>query len=270
MAEVAIKNTTNVRLKSVALPVEHGGWGFLGEPILLGLFAAFSVSGFFIGVAALGVFLIQHPLKMALKDRLKDKYYPRTVWAERFAMLYAAIALVGIVLALLTAHAPFWLPIVVAIPFAVIQMIYGANNHSRDVIPQVSGAIALGAGASAIALAGGWTLTNALMLWVILAIRAATSIVYVRARLRLERNIPTSVALPIVAHVLGVLIVGGLALAKLTPWLGVVLMVILLARAAYGLSSFRKSVPPKIIGFQELGYGLLMVVMVAAGYWLSL
>jgi hypothetical protein len=73
-----------------------------------------------------------------------------------------------------------------------------------------------------------------------------------------------------VAHVLGVVILCGLTLAKLTPWLGVVLMVILLARAAYGLSAYRKSVPPKIIGFQELGYGLLTVVMVAVGYWLSL
>ncbi len=270
MAEVAIKNTANVRLKSVVLPVEHGGWGFLAEPILLGLFAALSVSGFFIGVAALGVFLVQHPLKMALKDRLKGKRFPRTIWAERFAALYAATAILALALALLTTRAPFWLPIVLAIPFAVIQMIYGANNRGRDVIPQVSGAIALEASASAIALAGGWTLTHALMLWVILAIRAATSILYVRARLRLEHHIPTSVVLPVAAHVLGVVIVGGLALAKLTPWLGVALMVILLVRAAYGLSSFRKSVPPKIVGFQELGYGLLTVVLVAAGYWLSL
>ncbi|MDX2007394.1 MAG: hypothetical protein SFU83_19325 [Meiothermus sp.] len=33
-------NNTKVPLRSVALPNEHGGWGFTLEPILLGLLVA--------------------------------------------------------------------------------------------------------------------------------------------------------------------------------------------------------------------------------------
>jgi hypothetical protein len=43
-------------------------------------------------------------------------------------------------------------------------------------------------------------------------------------------------------------------------------MGILLMRAMVGLSPLRKDRPPKIIGFQEVGYGIGFVLLVAAGY----
>ncbi len=87
MAEMT---TGSVRLRPIALPVEHGGWGFLGAPIVLGLWVAPSVAGFWLSLAALGVFLTRQPLKLALGDRQRGKRYPRTVWAERFVVLYGA------------------------------------------------------------------------------------------------------------------------------------------------------------------------------------
>jgi hypothetical protein len=41
IAKVVVKLVTSpltVRIKSIAPPVEHGGWAFLIEPLLLGLF----------------------------------------------------------------------------------------------------------------------------------------------------------------------------------------------------------------------------------------
>ncbi len=49
--------SASVRLRLVALPVEHGGWGMLGAPILLGLWLAPSPAGFWLSLAALGIFL---------------------------------------------------------------------------------------------------------------------------------------------------------------------------------------------------------------------
>ena len=40
-----------VRLRSIALPTEHGGWGFTLEPILLGLLVAPTWAGFGLAVA---------------------------------------------------------------------------------------------------------------------------------------------------------------------------------------------------------------------------
>ena len=44
-------------IRSVALPTEHGGWGFLAEPILPGLLVAPSWAGLLLSLAALAVFL---------------------------------------------------------------------------------------------------------------------------------------------------------------------------------------------------------------------
>ena len=37
-----------VRLKTIVLPAEHGGWGLLFEPIALGLLVAPSIAGFYL------------------------------------------------------------------------------------------------------------------------------------------------------------------------------------------------------------------------------
>src|SRR5437762_11678455 len=54
-----------VRVRTIALPVEHGGWGISLEPVLLGLRVAPSQAGAWVGVATLGAFLARHPLKVA-------------------------------------------------------------------------------------------------------------------------------------------------------------------------------------------------------------
>ena len=43
--------TPSVRLKAIALPPEHGAWGFLLEPIVLGLLVAPSLAVFLTPVA---------------------------------------------------------------------------------------------------------------------------------------------------------------------------------------------------------------------------
>jgi hypothetical protein len=41
---------------------------------------------------------------------------------------------------------------------------------------------------------------------------------------------------------------------------------ILLIRAAWGLSQRRRVVRPQVLGFQEMGFGLLTLVLLAVGY----
>jgi hypothetical protein len=42
--------------------------------------------------------------------------------------------------------------------------------------------------------------------------------------------------------------------------------VVLLARSVYGLSGLRRRVPAKIVGFQEIAYGLMVVLLAVSGY----
>ena len=80
--------------RAVALPVEHGGWGFLVEPLVLGLVLAPSAAGACLALAAAAGFLARHPLRLWLLDRRKHVRYPRTALAER---VFAGYALVGLV-----------------------------------------------------------------------------------------------------------------------------------------------------------------------------
>ncbi|MEZ4668583.1 MAG: YwiC-like family protein [Anaerolineae bacterium] len=267
---MAARAQQRLNIRSVALPAEHGGWGFLIEPILLGLLVAGSAGGVLLALAGVGVFLIHQPAKIAVKDRLKGNRTQRTAAAERFALGYGLLAVVPALILTLTMPITLWLPVVLAAPLGIVQLYYDSRNQSRRLVPELCGAGALAMIAPAIAILGGWFISTALVLWLVLVARALTSILYVRARLRLEHGKPIP-AQPVwmthAAVLLGTVI---LAFTQTVPWLCVLAFVILWARAWLGLSAYRKPRPAKVIGFQEIAYGLITVILVAVGYRLFL
>ncbi|GAB4329805.1 MAG: YwiC-like family protein [Phototrophicales bacterium] len=266
MTSQAQQAKPQVKLKTIALPAQHGGWGFLLEPILLGMLLAASWAGLGVSIAALGTFLTHQPLKILVKDRRKGKRYTRTILAERFVLGYGALAVIGLMLALFNSDTPFLLPLVGAVPLGVLQLVYEFENDGRNVIAEIAGAVAFGSVASMITLCAGWGITSALVLWLILAVRAVVSILYVRARLRLEKSKPAPIVSTIWWHVAGLIIYTGLVVAGYAPWTILLAGSVLLGRAGYGLSPYRKQVSPKVIGFSEMAYGLLTVILVVIGW----
>lgn len=252
------------------MPAEHGGWGFLLEPVVLGLTLAPSASGWCIGGAALAAFLVRHPLKLALMDRRRGAWYPRTGLALRFALGYSGVALLLVSAAWALSRAPFWPALVLGAPAALVALGYDARGRSREALPEAAGAVALGASVSAITLAAGLPSGVAFGAWAFLALRAVPAVLFVRARLRLDRGRPAGIPLALGSHVLAV--AGGVALAAAGwgPWLGVVALTLMLGRAAQGLSSRRASLRPKDLGLREMGWGLVTLVLLAAGYRLGL
>jgi hypothetical protein len=273
MSTVSIKTpNTNVRFKSIALPVEHGGWAFLIEPLLLGMLLAPSLSGLFLCIAAFGVFLLYQPLQLAIKDRRRDKRYPRTVWAERFVLIYSGIVVIGGLGILLVNAGSFQfvvLAVLAAAPFACIQMLMVIWGHARDAITEICGAIALGVTVSAIVMMQGWSPVLAFAFWLIPILRAAASILYVRIRVRLGRGEKVNKTWPIIAHILSVIVITGMVIARLLPVGSLFAMLILLARAVYGLYAARADTPTRIIGFQEIAFGLVTILLVVVSYRLS-
>ena len=258
--------TQQVRLKTIALPPEHGAWGFLLEPILLGLLVTPSWAGLLLGLGVLGAFLARHPLKLAFNDRRRGKRFARTPLAERVALGYGLLAALGTVGAVALAGLGSLLPFILVSPLLAVLLVSVYHNRSRDLLPELAGALALAATAPGIALAAGEGGKLALALWLVLAARSVPSVLYVRARLRLERDQPHSRALVLAANLVGVGGVAGLAVAGTAPWLAVLALCILLARAVWGLSPWRRQVRVQTIGFLEMGYGLLVVLLAALGY----
>jgi len=258
-----------VRLRSLALPAEHGSWGFLLEPIALALVLCPTRTGAWLALAATCAFLARHPVKLVLGDRRRGSVAPRTAVAARVALAYSAFALAAFGTALASAPPSVWVPVLLAAPLAAFAVLRDAAGQSRDLAAELSGAVALAASAGAIALAGGWSLPAALLLWLVLAARDATAILYVRTRIRLDRGVAAGTPLVVASHGLALFVSAGLAAVAALPWLAVAAFAALLARAAHGVSRSRALLKPKQLGRQELGYGALVLLLLALGYGLG-
>jgi hypothetical protein len=251
--------------RSVALPPEHGGWGFVGEAALLGLLLAPSWPGAALALAGLSLFLARHPAKLLLNDAWRGQTSARTSLALRFGLCYGLLAVFGLMLATASAGVGLWAPLLAAAPLAAYQLARDSKNRGRERLPELLGAAAPGALSSAIAVAGGFSLAAALTLWLLLAARATASTLYVRARLRLDRGVAADCAAAWASHAFAFATVAILAALGHTSWLAAAAFAPLLMRAVAGLSPGRTPVRPQRLGLQEVAYGLLTVGLVVLG-----
>jgi len=121
-------------------------------------------------------------------------------------------------------------------------------------------------GAPGLALAGGTSWTLAMMLWIILMARNIPSILYIRARLRLDKDQPGSPLPARIAQFVALLVIGLLVVLGEVPVLALVGIGVLAQRALWGLSPHRRRVRVAVIGVMEMIFGLLLVLLTAAGY----
>jgi len=203
---------------------------------------------------------------LAIGDWRRGRPIPRTALAECFAILYVCLATLCLALAIKTAGVSFLLPLLLALPAAMVQLSYDAMGRSRALMAELAGSISIGAVAAAIAIAGGWPRPAGLGLWVILAARTVPTILYLRARLRLLHRKPASPRVVIIVHLLAILMVLGLARAGVVPLLTVAALVILFLRAMIGFSKSGKRVTAKKLGLRELGFGAVTVLAVVLGH----
>ncbi|MEE9270741.1 MAG: YwiC-like family protein [Candidatus Krumholzibacteria bacterium] len=259
----------HVPWRTVAFPVEHGGWGFLFEPILLGMLLAPTAAGLGLSVMIVASFLLRHPVKLFWRHRRRLAESPRGRAAWKISLVYALFALGGLALAVAAAGPTPLLPLLVMAPLVLVYLFYDSTKQARRLLPELAGPLGLAAIAPAVAVAAGWSWLSASALWIILTARTIPSIFYVRARLRLERGKPTRAAPVIINHVIFTAVVALLAWRGLAPSLAVVAVGVLFARAALGLSPLRRSAKATRIGFSELGYGLFYVAMTVVGFWVE-
>lgn len=257
-----------VRIRSIALPTEHGGWGFTLEPILLGLLVAPSVAAWAISTTALGVFLARRPVKILSTDLVRERWLPRSNVALVLALIYGCIAVAGAGAALATADGPFWIPVLAAMPFALLALRADAHSKNRALITELSGSVAMGATVAAIAVAGGWDLAPAFGLWLILAARDVAAIVLVRGQVRRLKNKPVVTRNIYIVQIAMIGSVATAAAAGFVPWLGVVAVGIIGLVAVVSLN--RAPVRAKVIGWTQMGIGLAVVLITTLGVTLSL
>lgn len=249
--------------RSVVVPAEHGGWGLTFEAALLGLLVRPSLAGLAIGVVALLAFVARTPLKLALVDRRRHRRLPRSVLAQRVAAVELTALAALLVTVALTAHAWWWAPLAGALPFFALELTFDVRSRGRRLLPEVSGAVGMGAVAAAIALAGGAGARVAIGLWVVLAARAVASVPYAHSQVRRLKRQADRRRLADVAQLLaGVVAVGGWVLGSV-PWEGAAAIG---ALAAWELGALRAPVrSAKQVGMLQLAAGLIVVAAVVIG-----
>jgi len=225
--------------------------------------------GIYLSVTAIFAFLLRHPLKLFLKHREQWTRSTRGRVALRVVLLYGGAAFLGLVSTIRVSGIGPVLPVLVASPFIVVYLFYDSKNQTRALLSELAGPLGLAAVAPAIALVGDWSWPRASVLWIILVARTIPSISYVRARLRLERGRPFARTPVLLLHLAFIIALSTLAWFDRIPFLAVVALLILIGRAILGLSRYRRFKRARQIGFMEIGYGLIYVLVTAVGYWLD-
>ncbi len=251
--------------RRILMPSEHGSWAFLAEPILLGLLVRWSGAGALLALAAVAAFFARQPLRLLVGDRRRGRRYPRTRQAERaFALLALAGAAALAGGCLLGRGRPLFV-LGLAAPVAAAALAFDLSPRSREAAAETLAPAALAAVAAAIAVAGGAGLGLALGLWAVLVARAVPAVLYVRARLRLDRGEPAGIDAPLLAHVAALLAMAVLAAQGRVPRLAAVALGVLVVRAAWGLSPSRPRWRTAWLGASEIGFGLLTVALTRIG-----
>ena len=248
-------------LRAVAIPTEHGGWSLTLEPVLLGLLVAWSWPGLSLGVAAMLAFLARTPLKLVLVDGWRGRWLTRTTVAAQVAGAELLVLATLVTAAALTADAQFWWPLLAAAPLVAIELWFDMRSRSRRLLPELAGTVGIGSVAAAIALADGNDTVVAMGLWIVVAARAAAAIPYARTQVFRTRGRPYQLGHSDLAQALAVIAVTTGWLVDAVPLAAAVAIA---AVAMFNVAAVRAAPrPAKIIGLQQMFFGLAAVIVTA-------
>lgn len=262
-----MRRAAAVSLRSIALPVEHGGWGFTLEPILLGMLVAPSAAGGLLGLFGAMMFLAHRPARLVLVDLHRRRRAERTLTAGAVAAVYLATAGAALAGAFAVAEHGFWWPLAMSLPLVVVQVWYETRSRTRHLGRELAGPLAAASVAPAIASADGWGPSDALGLWVVLAVRILASVILVRAQINRAHGRPYRVGPVAGIHAAGGALGAGAAAAGMIPWLAAAALLCLALWAAVALRM--PALPAVVVGITQMAVGVAVVVATAAGHWIG-
>ena len=256
----------NQQIKVFLFPKEHGGWAILVEALLVGLAFHHSFLSVGMGVMSTLVFLVINPLSFWLKDTLGGKRYPRTEITERISVIYLIGITLLFLICFLSSSTKFWIPLIPAFFLIVIQIFCIVRHQEKEYWVQVLSGMSGGAITASILIAGGYDLSFALLMWLLLAFRSLMSIVFIREKARQIKGERFSLRRILIVHGLVLFVLMGMSLRGGIPFIVVLAYGVGAARSLIMMKDlFVKSL--KNIGLQEAFVGLLNSAVLIFGFW---
>ena len=244
-----------MKKKGILIPAEHGAWGLIAEPLLLGLLAAPSPAGFFLALFSFAAFLLRTPGLRLLRARRAASPDPHGPTVKRFTLVTGSTALLSLLAAIRAgARSDALFPFAAALPPMLWTLREQDRGRTRTLWPELIAGAAVSAPVSAIAIAGGIPARTAYFLWGLLALKNVSAILYVRCQIKRLLNRPHDLGGMITLHaaIPALLLVFDQPAAVTVPFL------LLAARAT--LLSFFPFQGAKQIGWGEVGVSLLFVL----------
>jgi len=254
----------NTNIRGVALPVEHGGWGVLLESLLLGLLLTPSWPGALFGLAMLMGWLLRQPLRLWIREKGRESNRSRA--AQTVCVLYAGGMLAAGIAVWLQASMGTRVLIGASALMALAVLWADLRNQQRQEFWELAGAFTLASSVAVLLACGGRPLQQALLVYVLVALRHASSIVFVRNRLRAARGKPYRPR-----QTGGIYIAGSTGLALLaygnvvSPWI----LSAFLVMGLYAWISFHEPharIQPKRLGWHQVVLGVIFCASILIGY----
>ncbi len=219
----------------VALPKEHGAWGFVLEPLLFSLLVAFTLDGLLLALAMFFMFLSSQPFKL-----ITAKLTPKKLQlAARVALLfYFSISIVFFVVLIIGANFNSLIPFYTALIVLIIYKVAEYNSLSRNLFVELLPIFSMTLVSISIVMIDTSFSINPIVFGILLLSRAVPTVFYINAKVKWVKGFKFSV-LP--THLLNVgflLLVIYACLNNFLPLLSILGSVLLTIRAIIGFSKF--------------------------------
>ncbi len=245
-------------LSKIALPKEHGAWGFVLEPLLLSLIVAYTLDGLLIAVATFFMFLSNQPLKILTTKSATKKIKS----ASKYLLLfYFFLSIILLLYPLFNAEFHSLIPFYIAVVILLVYKYAVFSSLSRNLFVELLPIFSMTLIATSIVMIDNSFSTNPIIFTLLLLSRAVPTVIYINAKVKWAKGVKFSVLPTHIANIGFLLFIIYSSFNNLLPMLSILGAFMLAVRSGIGFSRFSFTNSVKQIGVAEFVYGFLFVAI---------
>lgn len=259
--------------KQHILPAEHGSWSWFLVPYFVGtaVSGTFNLATLLVLIGGMALFLLRQPMTVWLRIRQRRGRKADLPIVQKLTIGLLAVTLlcfIGLLLMGLTEI------LILTIPVVLLAALYGLASLSkttsvRNLWMELAGAAGLALMAPAAMIAAtGESSTETWTVFGLMALQNVLGVFYVRLRIADTHERPSSRALVLWSHVLGITAVLLLIALQRIPPLAILPFIGFLIRAIWAYPKPRPIPNIKKFGFTEVGVEILAGVVIVVAFLL--